>query len=428
MGQVADLGSHLVVGGGHQRSRCHIGVEHLGIARHLGHDVLVHAARRLAVEAADVVLHLLGDDAPALARQHVEHRLGANDLRERRDQRRIAHLGAHLGNLGHDLGQAVGRLLHLQLAHEVAHHAAGHLVRVHLHVGERAHAALVVAALADLLPVLRYLEQQVEVEAGVVEAFLERGGDHLHRGVRVAEGQRRMGRVGDGRARFRRLDDVGRCHAAHVMAVDVHRQADLGIERLDHALGAVRRQHARHVLDGDGVGAQVLELLAVLKVAVERVHRRERVGDGALEVRPAGLDGLGVVDDVADVVQGVEHAEHLDAVAVRRSDEVIDDVLGVVLVPHQVLAAREHRQRRVGGVRLDGAQAFPGVLVQEAQARVECRTTPGLDGPVAYLVHLRQDGQHLAYLHPRGPQALLAVADSGVHYLEPWHRCAHLLL
>ena len=68
------------------------------------------------------------------------------------------------------------------------------------------------------------------------------------------------------------------------------------------------------------------------QVGVQRVHRRDRVGDGALEQTAALLDGLGVVHDVADVVQRVEDAEDLDAVAVRRVDKAMHDLLGVVLV------------------------------------------------------------------------------------------------
>ena len=294
-------------------------------------------------------------------------------------------------------------------------------MRVHLHMNERGHAALVVTALAHLLPVLGDLEQQIEVEVGVVAALLQGGHDHLHRRMRVAEGQRRMGRVGHGHAGLGGLQDVGRGHAADVMAVDVHRQADFLIERLHHTLGAIGREHAGHVLDGDGVGAQILQLLAVFQVGIQRVHRRDRVGDGALEQTAALLDGLGVVHDVADVVQRVEHTEDLDAVAVRRVDEAVHDLLGVVLVADEVLPAREHGKRRIGRVRLDGAQTLPGVLVQKAQAGVERRPAPRLDGPVADAVHLRQDRQHVADLHTGGPEALLTVADGRVHDLKPWH-------
>ncbi len=421
VGQIPYLVGHLVVGGGHQRARCDARVQDLGVASHLRHDLLVHVARGLAVVAAHVVLHLLGDDAPALAGEHVEHRLRAHDLRHGGHERRIAHLGANLRNLRHHLGQAVGRLLHLQLADEVAHHAAGHLVGVHLHVDERGHAALVVAALAHLLPVLGDLEEQIEIQIGVVAALLQGGHDHLDGRVRVAEGERRVGGVGHGHAGLGGLQDIGRGHAADVVAVDVHRQADFLVEGLHHALGAVRGEHAGHVLDGDGVGAQILQLLAVLQVGVQRVHRRDGIGDGALEQPPVLLDGLGVVHHVADVVQRVEHAENLDAVAMRRADEAVHDLARVMLVADQVLAARQHGERGVGRVGLDGAQALPGILVQKAQARVERRTAPRFDGPVADAVHLRQDRQHVADLHAGGPQALLTVADGRIHDLKPWH-------
>ena len=318
-------------------------------------------------------------------------------------------------------GRRSPRVLDLQLRHQVRHHAAGHLVRVHLHVRERGHAALVVAALAHLLPVLGDLEQQVQVQARVVAALLEGGHDHLHRRVRVAEGKRRVGRVRDGGAGLGGLDDVGGRHAAHVMAVDVQRQADLGVERLHHALGAVGREHAGHVLDGDGVGAQVLHLLAVLQVAVKRVDGRHGVRDGALEVAAAFLDGLGVVHDVADIVEGVEHAEHVDAVALGSLDETVADLARVMLVPHQVLTAGQHGERRVRRVRLDRSQTLPRVLVEKAQARVERRAAPSLDGPVPDPVHLRQDRQHVPDLHARGPEALLAVADRGIHDLKSRH-------
>ena len=105
---------------------------------------------RGAVLAAQVGLHLVGHDVPALAGEHVEHGLRADDLRHRRDQRREADLGAHDGDLLEHLGQAVERVLLLELALEVADHAARHLVRVHLHVRERGDAAVVAGVEAHL--------------------------------------------------------------------------------------------------------------------------------------------------------------------------------------------------------------------------------------------------------------------------------------
>ena len=72
LGQIANLFGDLVIGGGDQARRRHVVGQHLRIARDLLHDLGVDAPRGLAVVAADVVLHLLGHDAPALAGEHVE--------------------------------------------------------------------------------------------------------------------------------------------------------------------------------------------------------------------------------------------------------------------------------------------------------------------------------------------------------------------
>ena len=137
-------------------------------------------------------------------------------------------------------------------------------MRVHLHMSERGDAALVMAALAHFLPVIGNFEQKIKVVAGVIAAFLKRRHDGLDRRMAVAERKRGGSGIRDSSASLGGLDDVHRSHAAHVMAMNVHRKADFGIESLDQALGAIRREHTRHVLDGDGICAKIFELLTVL--------------------------------------------------------------------------------------------------------------------------------------------------------------------
>ena len=419
--EVADFFCHLVKRRGDERAGSNVGIKNVGVAHDLLYDFLVHAAGRLAVITADVVLHLLGHDAPTLARDHVEHGLGAHNLGHGRDERRVADLGADLRDFGHDLAQAVRGVLDFQLAHEVRHHAARNLVGIHLHVRERGHAALVVAALAHAFPVFRNLEQKVQIEPRVVAAFLERRHEHLDGRLGIAESERRGRSVDDRGAGLGGLDVVRGRHAADVVAVQMQGQTDFRIERFHDALGAIRREHARHVLDADGVRAQIFELLTVFQEAIKRVNRTYGVGNRTFEMSPALLDGVGVVHHVSDVVQRVEDAEHMDAVSVGGLDEAIADFARVMLVANQILPAGEHRQRRVRGVRLDGTQTLPRVLVKKTEARVERCAAPSLDSPIPYAVHLRQNRQHVADLHARGPQTLLAVADGGIHNLKPWH-------
>ena len=177
------------------------------------------------------------------------------DTRLQREQGRITDLGADARNLAHDLVHAIERVLDFQLCDQVGHHAAGNLMREHLHMGEAGNAALVVAALAHFLPVIGDFEQQIQVVTGIVLALLQGGDDGFHRGMAVAERERSAGGVGDHRTRLGGLDDVHGGHAADIVAVHVHRQTDLSVEGLHQALGAERREHAGHILDGDGVGA-----------------------------------------------------------------------------------------------------------------------------------------------------------------------------
>ena len=174
---------------------------------------------------------------------------------------------------------------------------------------------------------MSYLEQQIQVEPGVVLALLESGDDHLDSRLAVAECERDNGRVNDLRAGLDTLEVVHRGHAADVVAVDVHRQTDLVDECFNHALGAVRREHARHVLDGDGICAEFLELLRVLNVRVDGVNRRDGVRDGTLEVCARLLDGESRLLDVPNVVQRVEHAEDIDAIAVSSVHEAVHNLI-----------------------------------------------------------------------------------------------------
>src|SRR5690606_4431260 len=75
----------------------------------------VDGAGGLTVTALQVQLDLVGDGLVALAGQHVEYRLGADNLRSGGDQRRIAEVGPDPGNFLEHLVDAIERALFLQL-------------------------------------------------------------------------------------------------------------------------------------------------------------------------------------------------------------------------------------------------------------------------------------------------------------------------
>jgi len=237
----------------------------------------------------------------------------------------------------------------------------------------------VAGALPHALEVLCDLEELLEFELGVVRGPDEGRDDHLGGRLRVAEGKRHGGGVDDVHPALDRLQVCHRSEPADVVTVELDGDFDLGLETADELLGVERAQQGGHVLDADGVGAHVDQLMSDLQVVVERMHGRDRVHHGGLEVLARLFDGRGGGLEVAHVVEGVEDAEDVDAVLRRLVDEAAHDVVAVVAVTDEVLAAQQHLQRCVRDVLLDDAQSFPRVLVEKAHRGVERGAAPAFE-------------------------------------------------
>ena len=226
-----------------------------------------------------------------------------------------------------------------------------------------------------------------------------------------AQGQGAHGGVHDVRAGLDALEDGHGSQARGVVAVDIHRDLDGGLQLLDQLIAGIGGQQAGHVLDADGVGPHLLQGLGVGRKGLVGVHRAEGVADAALDMGALLVGGLDGGLEVAGVVQRVKDADDVDAVGHRLLDKVLHRVVGVGAVAQHILAAEQHLQLLVGQLLAQDAQALPGVLVQEADAAVEGRAAPALHREVVDLVHFRQDGTHLIHGHPGGQQGLVGVAQ-----------------
>ena len=198
------------------------------------------------------------------------------------------------------------------------------------------------------------------------------------------------------------------------MAVELDGDIHSFLDALHDRVGVIGVEKAGHVLKADGVGTHLYELLRLLGVHVWRVDGTDRVADGALGVAARLLDGFDGGLEVAKVVDGVEDAEDVHAVLNRELAELIDDIVGVVAVAYDVLAAEQHLEGRLLEALLELAQALPGVLAEKAEGGVEGGAAPDLDAVEAGLVHLGRDGDHVLGAHARGEQRLVAVAHGGV--------------
>src|SRR5882672_3059333 len=80
-------------------------------------------------------------------------------------------------------------------------------------------------------------------------------------------------------------------------------------------------------------------------------------------------------------------------------------------VPENVLSTQEHLKTRIRHRFPNEAKPLPGIFTQESNASVESGASPDLGGPVADLVQLFANGQHVVKPHARGEQRLIPVAQ-----------------
>ena len=361
-----------------------------------------------------VELHFVGDGLVALAGEDVEHRLAADDLRSRRHQRRKAQVFTHPWNLGEYFVDAVQGALLFELVGQVGHHPARHLVDLHagVHGGELAFKLVVL--LAHGIEVQTDFLQQLQVQAGVVFAALERSNHRLGASVAGAPGKAGDRGVDMGRAVLDRLHLAHRGQACGVVAVDKDRQRLLGLQRLDQLAGGVRSQQTGHVLDRHRVTTHRFHLFGLVNEGLDRVHRAGGVAQGALGMFAGGFHGFDGHTQVTHVVHRVEDAEYVDAIHGGLGDKGAHHVIAVVAIAKQVLPAQEHLQTGVGQRRLEQAQALPRVFLEEAHTGVEGRAAPDFQRPVANLIELGADRQHVFGAHAGGDQRLVGVTQDGV--------------
>ena len=205
--------------------------------------------------------------------------------------------------------------------------------------------------------------------------------------------------------------------------------ADGVLDALDEMLSLIRAHGAGHVLQADGVEAHGLEFLAHLDIFLDRVDRTLRVGDAAGRDGVFGgifLGRLKCGGDVAEVVQCVEDTQDVDAVLDGQFDELLDDIVMVVLVAEQVLAAQQHLQLGVGHGLADIAQSLPRILAQIAQAGIERCAAPAFHGVIAGLVHLGQDIGKIGIRKTGRHQRLVGITKDSFSNLNFFHVCSSI--
>ena len=262
------------------------------------------AARRraqLALQEADdgfrdvVLARVLRELLRADTLAHQLQRQVADDLGGRGHLGRAAEDLVDAGVVVLDELEAVLQTQRLSLRAQVGQLAARDLVLVHA-AGRARDAGLERGVdLAHGLPIRLHVKDGLQVNAGVALSLRECGDERGH------------GRLGGGARQRRRchVDHVGagvcgrqvggQLAAGGVVGVHVHRQVEALAQRGDQLGGGCRAHQARHVLDGQDVGARLDDLLGEVEVVVQRVqvfrrvHQVAGVGHGHLSDGGVGL-------------------------------------------------------------------------------------------------------------------------------------------
>ena len=387
----------------------------------LGPDLLVDLAGQGAVLALQHSPGLLGEGLVPLAHDDVHDGLGAHDLGGGGHQRGIAEVLPDTGDLSQHIVVLVLLAGLLELADQVGQHAAGHLVEqgVGVHVQDLGvQGALVLQPLGHLAEVGGGVAHLVQVQTGIPGGTLQGGHQGLGGGLGGAVGQGAEGGVHDVHAGVggHEVDHVA--GAGGVVGVEVDGHVHALLQPLDQGVGVHGQQQVGHVLDAQGVGAHLLQLLGQLHEVVLVVDGGDGVGEGGLHDAAVLLGGLDGLLQVPHVVEGVEDADDVDAVLNGLAAEGVHHVVGVVLVAQDVLAPEEHLQLGVGQVLAQGPQPLPGVLLQKAHAHIEGGAAPALQGVVADGVQHLAGGEHVLDPHTGGGLGLVGVTEDGVRDLQ----------
>ena len=198
------------------------------------------------------------------------------------------------------------------------------------------------------------------------------------------------------------------------MTLHVHRNAQRLLEARYQLEGHIGVENAGHILDGQGLGAHVFDLLRQIDPHFQRVHRAGGIGNGALGMLADLPHRLECGLQVAGVIHRVEDAEHIHPVGRRALDELLHHVISIVPIAQQILTAQQHLLAGIGHGFFQLTDTLPRIFSQIANTGVEGRATPGFDRPEADLVQLAGDRQHVFKTHAGSEDGLVRIAQDDV--------------
>ena len=117
---------------------------------------------------------------------------------------------------------------------------------------------------------------------------------------------------------------------------------DRGFNRFDQFRSGVGREQAGHIFDGHGVATHGFEFFGQGHEMRNVVHRAGGVANRAFGMLAGFFHGFNRDAQVAQIVHGIEDAEHVDTVIGGFLDEGAYHIVGVMAIAEQILTAQQH--------------------------------------------------------------------------------------
>ena len=175
---------------------------------------------------------------------------------------------------------------------------------------------------------------------------------------------------------FNSLEDGHGTHAARAVGVNIDRYMDFFLKGRNEVVAGVRSKQAGHIFDADGISPHFFQFLGKLHKIAVLVIRTDGINKRTLGMGTGFLDGLHGAFQVPCIIKGIKNADNINAVCHASFNEFRNDIVCIVVIAQEVLTAKQHLQFGILHMAADGAQAFPGIFIQEAKAGVKRSTAP----------------------------------------------------
>ena len=177
--------------------------------------------------------------------------------------------------------------------------------------------------------------------------------------------------------------------------MELDRDIYCGFKVTHKALGLVRSEQSRHILDTDRISASLFYPLCIIHIILMCEHFTESIGDSYLSVSLLLLCSLDSCLKVSDIVERIKDTDDIDTVCYGFLNEILNKVVCIMTVAKHILASEKHLELGVGHLFSDDPKSLPGILVKKSDAGVKSSSAPALRGIKADLIDLGKDRSHI---------------------------------